>query len=361
MDRILQLLGNVGNVAVWLIILAVLLVLFVIWRSLWTIGPTEVGLVRKRFSMRKNRNGGPVAFNGEAGYQADLLMAGLQFKLWPLYTVTRHPMVQIPAGHIGVVVAQVGDPLPIGSKSAAFKTEFGNFQDIRAFVQKGGQKGVQRPVLPPGTVAPIHPVGFIVIGKTRVYGVPVAEEYPSEGMRGRRAALRSPHMQPRPGVIDLLPPQIDQFRSPQAMPKGQQDHGGIAVPLAVATGRIHQLLDFGLSQVLARAEIGIFTPQWRNCPIYNGWRYYLEARICHGKSRLCDCYCMNNSHFMDSTQPESRQAERRLRKYGCTPDLQYAAAQNVLQQEIKRGPVKNGSKRSRDYHLLSALFALAIN
>ena len=120
---------------------------------------------------------GPVAFNGEAGYQADLLMAGLRFKLWPLYTVTRHPMVQIPAGQIGVVVAQVGEALPIGSKSADFKTEFGNFQDIRTFVRSGGQKGVQRPVLPPGTVAPIHPVGFLVIGKTRVYGVPVAEEY----------------------------------------------------------------------------------------------------------------------------------------------------------------------------------------
>ena len=177
MDRFLQLLGGTGNIGVWLIVLAVLIVLLVIWRSMWAIGPTEVGLVRKRFSLRKNQNGGPVAFNGEAGFQADLLMAGVRFKLWPLYTVTRHPMVQIPAGHIGVVVSQVGEPLPIGSKSAAFKTEFGNFQDIRTFVRGGGQKGVQRAVLPPGTVAPIHPVGFLVIGKTRVYGIPVAEEY----------------------------------------------------------------------------------------------------------------------------------------------------------------------------------------
>ena len=144
MDRFLQLLGGTGNISVWLIVLAVLIVLLVIWRSMWAIGPTEVGLVRKRFSLRKNQNGGPVAFNGEAGFQADLLMAGVRFKLWPLYTVTRHPMVQIPAGHIGVVVSQVGEPLPIGSKSAAFKTEFGNFQDIRTFVRGGGQKGVQR-------------------------------------------------------------------------------------------------------------------------------------------------------------------------------------------------------------------------
>jgi hypothetical protein len=94
-----------------------------------------------------------------------------------MFTVSRHPMVQIPAGQIGVVIAQAGQALPIGAKSAVYKPEFGNFQDLEGFVAKGGQKGVQRPVLPPGTVVPIHPVGFLVITKTRVYGVPVAEEY----------------------------------------------------------------------------------------------------------------------------------------------------------------------------------------
>ncbi|HEX9462605.1 MAG TPA: hypothetical protein VGB82_08395 [Alphaproteobacteria bacterium] len=117
---------------------------YTVWRSLWTIGPTEVGLVRKRFSLKKLHKGDPVAFAGEAGYQAVLLMAGLRFKLWPIYTVTRHPMVQIPAGQIGVVVAQVGAALPIGAKSALYKPELVNFGDIRVFVQNGGQKGVQR-------------------------------------------------------------------------------------------------------------------------------------------------------------------------------------------------------------------------
>src|SRR5262249_26255986 len=143
----------------------------------WTIGPTEVGLVRKRFSWKRLHESGPVAFNGEAGYQAELLRPGLRFKFWPLYAVTRSPMVQIPAGQIGVVVAQVGDPLPIGAKSAIYKPEFGTFQNIEAFCRNGGQKGVQRSVLPPGTVASIHPVGFLVMTKSRVYGVPVAEEY----------------------------------------------------------------------------------------------------------------------------------------------------------------------------------------
>jgi regulator of protease activity HflC (stomatin/prohibitin superfamily) len=154
----------------------VILLVFVVLRSFWTIGPTEVGLVRKRFG-GSLKGDSPIAFTGEAGYQAALLMPGLRFKLWPVYTVTRHPMVQIPAGQIGVVISQVGGPLPIGAKSGAYKPAFGNFEALNAFVDAGGQKGVQRPVLPPGTVAPIHPVGFLVITRERVYGVPVDDAY----------------------------------------------------------------------------------------------------------------------------------------------------------------------------------------
>ena len=158
---------------------AVLVILFVVivMKSTRNIGPTEVGLVRKRFGRRKLTGGNAVAFDGEAGYQAKLLHPGLQFKLWPLYDVTRHPMVQIPAGQIGVVIAQVGESLPVGAKSGVYKPEFGNFQDLGTFVSKGGQKGVQRPVLPPGTVVPIHPVGFLVITRSTVFGVPIDEEY----------------------------------------------------------------------------------------------------------------------------------------------------------------------------------------
>jgi hypothetical protein len=151
--------------------------LFVIVKSTRNIGPVEVGLVRKRFSFRKLDAGSIVAFAGEAGYQARLLMPGIQFKLWPLYDVTRHPMVQIPAGQIGVVIAQVGKALPVGAKSGTYKPEFGNFENVETFVRGGGEKGVQRPALPPGTVVPIHPVGFLVISRDAVYGLPVDDEY----------------------------------------------------------------------------------------------------------------------------------------------------------------------------------------
>src|SRR5215469_8389533 len=163
--RAIQWLENPWNFAAAAVVAAIL---YVIWKSYWSIGPTEIGLVRKRFGARKLSDSGPVAFNGEAGYQAELLMPGLRFKWWPLHVVTVHPLVQIPAGQIGVVIAQVGEGLPIGAKSGIYKPEFGNFQSLENFVHSGGQKGVQRQVLPPGTVAPIHPVGFLVVTKSRV-------------------------------------------------------------------------------------------------------------------------------------------------------------------------------------------------
>src|SRR3990172_8351636 len=124
----------------WLVLLIVLAIL--ILPSIRVIGPTEVGLVTKRFSFKKLSKDNPIAFAGEAGYQADLLMAGWRFKFWILYSVTKFPWVQIPAGQIGVVIAQVGEPLPVGAKSAIYKKEFANYTNLRFFIEHGGQKGV---------------------------------------------------------------------------------------------------------------------------------------------------------------------------------------------------------------------------
>jgi regulator of protease activity HflC (stomatin/prohibitin superfamily) len=169
-----------------LILAAAVFAVVVIFMSFYTIGPTQIGLVRKRFGARLPGDN-PLAFHGEAGYQADMLMPGLRFKLCLVYAVTKHPWVQVPAGQIGVVIAQAGKPLPIGAKSAVYKPQFGNFTELRIFIENGGQKGVQRPVLSPGTLAPIHPVAFLVITKPEVFGVPVSSDL--SALAGRRGQL----------------------------------------------------------------------------------------------------------------------------------------------------------------------------
>src|SRR5256886_8240655 len=143
-----------------LLVFSAVLAVYVIWRSIVVIGPAEIGLVVKRVSRRHNTTDTPIAFAGEAGYQAELLMPGVRFKLWPTYVVIRYPWVQVPAGEIGVVISQIGQPLPTRAKSAVYRPEFGNFTDLRAFVDGHGQKRVQRQVLAPCSLEPIHSIAF---------------------------------------------------------------------------------------------------------------------------------------------------------------------------------------------------------
>ena len=151
--------------------LVLLVALAIVGMSIIRIGPNEVGLVIKRWG-REKRSEGPVALHGEAGYQADLLMPGIAIRLWPVNRIEKHPWVQIPTGEIGLVIAQVGAPLPTGWKSGVYKREFGQFTDVRAFIDCGGQQGVQRPVLPPGAIVPLHPVAFLVLTQSRSFGPP---------------------------------------------------------------------------------------------------------------------------------------------------------------------------------------------
>src|SRR3954463_10089208 len=124
-----------------------LLAILMILKSVHVIAAAEGGLVNKNLGFKKLEDDDPIGLNGEAGYQAALLMPGLRFKLWPVFSVEKFPWVQVPAGEIGVVIAQVGEPLPIGNKSAVYRPEFGNFSDVLAFIDGHGQKGVQRTVL----------------------------------------------------------------------------------------------------------------------------------------------------------------------------------------------------------------------
>jgi hypothetical protein len=206
----------------WGILTVVALGLILVLPSIRVIGPTQVGLVIKRFGFKKLTEDNPIAFKGEPGYQADLLMPGVRWKFWILYRVEKFPWVQVPAGEIGVVIAQVGAPPPIGAKSAQYKAEFGNFADLRAFTTNGGQKGVQRPVLPPGTLIPIHPVGFLVITKREAYGVPVSPELRS--MVDRQGRMT-------PASFGLTPEQLELLRIvPQP-----GEHGEIVDTIGIVT------------------------------------------------------------------------------------------------------------------------------
>lgn len=187
-------------------------------RSIHSIGPTEIGLVTKRFAPGRLGDDDIIAFNHEAGFQADLLMPGLRFKLYPVFSVTKHPWVQVPAGEIGVVIAQVGAPLPVGAKSARYNYALGNFSNLRGFMANGGEKGVQRPVLPPGTLLPLHPAAFLVITTNQVYGLPADPDM--------KALARNGQLSPESfGLV------ADQLRVTVIAPQGDNDYVGVVTTL----------------------------------------------------------------------------------------------------------------------------------
>lgn len=114
----------------------------------------SIGTITKKFVLfganRELPPGKIVALMGEAGLQADTLAPGLHFFLWPWqYTIELVKFVIVPDGSIAVIEACDGTPLPDG-RVIAKQVVCDNFQDARAFLANGGERGVQMSVIPPG-------------------------------------------------------------------------------------------------------------------------------------------------------------------------------------------------------------------
>ena len=126
------------------------------------IGEQQVGLVIKRFAMRSLPPGEIIALNGEAGFQADTLPPGLHFGYWKWqYCVQRMPMVVVPQGELALVVARTGSAIP-PQRILGRVVNCDHFQDARAFLKNGGEKGRQLGVLTAGSYR-INPSLFQVL------------------------------------------------------------------------------------------------------------------------------------------------------------------------------------------------------
>jgi len=132
----------------WIVLLLIL--------SPWLLGMVlidekEVGVVIKKFGFAKLPAGQLIALKGEAGFQADTLAPGLHFGYWFFqYRVLKVPMLRIPAGEIGLVLANAGAPIA-PERILARSVPCDNFQDARAFLLNGGEKGRQLAILTAGT------------------------------------------------------------------------------------------------------------------------------------------------------------------------------------------------------------------
>lgn len=115
----------------------------------------RIGLVTKKFALlgehKELPSGRIIALQGEAGYQAQTLAPGLYFWKWIWqYEITLQPLIVVPEGSIGLIMAKDGAPLRKGAVLAR-QVECQMFQDTVAFLENGGQKGRQAAFLTPGT------------------------------------------------------------------------------------------------------------------------------------------------------------------------------------------------------------------
>lgn len=128
----------------------------------------RVAVVERLWSGRGSVEGGLIAMKGEAGFQPDVLRGGFHFFFPFQYRVHTHALVTIPQGQVGYVFARDGAPLQ-PTQTLASNGAVTDFQDTRAFLEGGGQKGPQRNILREGTYA-INLAQFVVIAAERIYG-----------------------------------------------------------------------------------------------------------------------------------------------------------------------------------------------
>lgn len=148
-----------GIVVLYLLIFKVL--------GLRVIHNDEVAVIEKWWSTKGSLKNSIIALNGEAGYGPDLLRGGMHFKSALMYKIHRYPLITVPQGQIAYLFARDGQPLEPSQTLGRVLKEANNFQDVRGFLQNGGQRGPQRGILREGTYA-INLAQFIVITSTDI-------------------------------------------------------------------------------------------------------------------------------------------------------------------------------------------------
>jgi uncharacterized membrane protein YqiK len=234
MDILFQHWHLIGGVA--LALLAFLLRRWLLWLCGVVIVPDDsIGAVTKKFVLfgkhRQLPDGRILALNGEAGYQADTLPPGLHVGRWPWqYAVELVKFFTVPPGKIGCVEACDGLPLSNG-RIVARQVPCDSFQDARAFLQNGGERGPQMALIAPGTYR-INPLLFQVTIMDAV-NIPPGKIGVVEARDGK--PLAGGHI-----IARQVP--CDSFQDAQAFIAGGGERGPQMAVIAPGTYRINPLL-----------------------------------------------------------------------------------------------------------------------
>ena len=140
------------------------------------ISNNQVGIVEKMWSAKGSIKSGFIALHGEAGFEPEILRGGVHLFFPFAYRIHTSDLVTVGQGKIAYVFARDGASLGASQVLAANDTEDkSDFQDVRKFLEGGGQKGPQRKILREGTYA-INTTQFAIITDERVYGHALSQQ-----------------------------------------------------------------------------------------------------------------------------------------------------------------------------------------
>lgn len=161
---------------IYLVLVGIGLLALLALLSLWIryIPNNRVGIVEKRWSNKGSVKSGFIALKGEAGFQPNLLRGGVHFLAPFQYAVHRASLVTIPQGKMGYIFARDGEQLS-PTQTLASNAVVKDFEDVTAFLTKGGQRGPQRMILREGTYA-INLAQFVVLTEGKVYSLSLSRE-----------------------------------------------------------------------------------------------------------------------------------------------------------------------------------------
>ena len=148
-------------IAVTLGALVLLLALLLVLSGFTIISENQSGLVVKKFGAPLPP-GRQLALRGEAGYQASMLPPGWHFGYWPWkYRIDKVEVLTVRSSEIALVVAADGASIP-SERILAREVDCDDFQNARAFLENGGEKGRQLGYLTAGLYR-INPALFQLV------------------------------------------------------------------------------------------------------------------------------------------------------------------------------------------------------
>ena len=154
----------------FLIVIGIILFLWLV--GLRIIPNSKIAIVEKWWSTKGSLNEQIIALNGEAGFQPQIIRGGVHFLSPLMYKVHICPLVTVPQGQIAYVFARDGKPLEPIQTLGKIIPEGSNFQNAKAFLLNGGQKGPQRGIIREGTYA-FNLAQFIILTQDKMYYLPM--------------------------------------------------------------------------------------------------------------------------------------------------------------------------------------------